>query len=318
MQNYTSYGEFDSLAQNLAKINPNQIQSSVRQRIINDFVYQIYGLMDGTNSPFWNRTISLTVSDDLERLTDYTVNGGVLTALSASAHTVTRSSGTWAAGTILDIVLVLRTTGALVAQYKARVTVAGATATYAVIGSVGGTETTYVSGTHCLYVSGMKKLSATSAGLGSNYVKEIIKVFDDQGVDILGVTGKERVFSTDRDAKLWGQRSADPLSASDVFVYHSGDTIYFFVGSTATALGTVQAEVIIKPTIFTDATKNNTLDCPPEENGALRDSVVAEYIKATGGQVPQDIAKGAAALQARVQAANADRVKAMEVKGRAD
>jgi hypothetical protein len=318
MQNYQTYAEFDSLCQNIAGMSPNEIQPMVRQRIINDFIFQVYGLMDGTNHPFWNRTISLTVASDLEFLCDTVTGSGILTALNATAHSITRSTGTFAAGTLLGISLVTKATGIKVAQYLARVTVAGATATYEIIGSVTGSETTFNSSNHVLFVNCLKKLSATSASLGSNYIKEIVKVFDDQGTDILGATGKERVFNTDHDAKRFGNRSQDYLSASDVFVYHAGDTIYFFVGSSATALGVVQAEVIIKPTIYTDATKTNLLDCPPEENGALRDSVVAEFMKAINKPVPADVAKGAAALQAKVQAAQADRIKAMEMKGKAD
>ena len=318
MLNYTTYAEFDSLCQNIAGMSPNEIQSTVRQRIINDFMFQVYGLMDGTNHPFWNRTTTLTALADNDMQVDSVVNSGALTALNASSHSITRSAGVFAAGEILDIALVLRSTGALVGLWKARVTVGGATATYALIGTAVGSETTYNSALHCLYVIGTKKLSATSADISTLYVKEIVKVFDDQGTDITGVTGKERVFNTDHDAKRFGNRSQDYLSASDVFVYHGGNTVYFFVGSSATALGVVQMEYIAKPTVYTDATKTNLLDCPPEENGALRDSVVAEFMKTIGKQVPDSVAKGAAALQARVQAAQQDRVKAMELKGKAD
>jgi hypothetical protein len=261
--------------------------------------------------------LTLTVSNDLERLTD--VNGGlggaeeIVTALNATTHQITRSTGAWAAGTLLDILLITKATGVLVAMYKATVTVAGETATYAAVGTILGAETTYAGATHSLFISGMKKLSATSASLGTNYVKEIVKVFDNAGTG-----GAERVFDTIKDSKLFGNAWDDPLEVSQVKVYHSGDTIYFSKGSSATALGTVQAEVVVKPGLYTEGTKNNAMDCPPEENGALRDSVVAEYIKATGGQVPSSFAQGAAVLQARIAAAQADRIKAMEIRGKAD
>lgn len=308
MNNFTTFAQFDSECRKIAGINDKAISTAVRQKIINDAIYKVYGLLDGSNSPWWNRVISLTAADDVEHLADTTVNGGILTALDASLHSVTRSTGTFAAGALLDITLVLRSTGARVAQYKARVTVAGAAATYEVIGTPGGTETTYVGATHCLYVTVQKKLSATSADLSDYYVKEIVKVFDDQGTG-----SKERVFKLVKDATAFGGIWDDPLEVSEVFAYHRGDSIEFSVGTSASALGTVQAEIIVKPAIYTDATKNNALDCPPDENSTLKDEVVAEFIKTVGGTVPEPLQNRLALIEKRNEAAMADRIKAMEL-----
>jgi len=307
MLNYTSFAEFDSECRKIAGINDKQLSTAVRQKIINDAIYKVYGLLDGSNHPWWNRVITLTVSDDIEYLADTTVNGGIITALSASAHTVTRSSGTFAAGSILDIVLVLRATGAIVAQYKARVTVAGATGTYSIIKTASGTETTYASATHCLYVTVMKKLSATSADLSTQYIKEVVKVFDDQGTG-----SKERVFRLVKDPTYFGGIWDDPLEVSEVFAYHRGSTMEFSVGSSATAMGVVQAEVVGKPAIYTDATKSNALDCPPDENSTLKDEVVAEFIRSTNGQIPEPLANRLALIEKRVEAAMLSRAKAEE------
>jgi len=310
--NYSTFAQFDSECRKIAGINDKQLSTAVRQKIINDAIYKVYGLLDGANHPFWNKVITLTVLDDLEFLSD--ANGqaqGIVTALSASAHTVTRSTGTWAAGTLLDIILVVKATGARVAQYKARVTVAGATATYAVVGSVTGTETTYASNTHALFVSGMKKLSATSADISTQYIKEIVKVFDDQGTG-----SKERVFKLVEDATYFGGIWEDVLELSEVFAYHRGDTVEFSIGTDAPALGIVQAEVVGKPAIYTDATKNNAIDCPPDENSTLKDEVVAEFIKGTNGKMPEPLANRLALIEKRVESAMLNRAKAEEARNK--
>lgn len=308
MLNYTTYSEFDSECRKIAGINDKQLSTAVRQKIINDAIYKVYGLLDGANHPWWNRVITLTVADDLEHLTDENgKTGGVVTALNATAHTVTRSSGTWAAGTLLSILLITKATGVLVGFYQARVTVAGATATYATIGTIIGAETTYSAATHSLFVGCMKKLSATSADLSTQYIKEIVKVFDDQGTG-----SKERVFRLVKDPTYFGGIWDDPLEVSEVFAYHRGNTIEFSVGSSATAMGVVQAEVVGKPAIYTDATKSNALDCPPDENSTLKDEVVAEFIKASGGTVPEPLQNRLALIEKRVESAMLNRVKAEE------
>jgi len=314
VKNFSTYSEIDSKCRKLAGVSENDIITPVRQAIINDLIYKIYGLLDGANHPWWNRFISLTVPGDLERLADTTVNGGILTALSASAHTVTRSTGTFAVGTILDIILVLRSTGAGVAQYKARVTVGGTgVGTYEVIGSVTGTETTYASATHCLYVNCMKKLSATSADLSTQYVKDIVKVFDDQETG-----SKERVFDRIKDPRIFGNVHKDPFHTKRVAWHHSGDTIYFDVGATATAMGITQAEVVACPTLYTDATENNRLDIPPAENQMLTDEVVAEYLKQSEKAIPNDLGARLALYQKRYESSVADRLKALEIKGKTE
>jgi hypothetical protein len=313
MRNYTTFLELDTECQRAAQINADQIQSAVRQRIINHAIYQTYGLLDGANHPWWRRIISLASSTDLEFLADSTVNSGLLTALDASAHTITRSNGAFAAGQLLDIVLVLRSTGARVAQYKALVVSGTSTCIYSVIGSVTGTETTYASATHCLYVTGLKKFSATSYDLSSWYIKDIIRVFDNAGTG-----GKERSFRQIMDSKIFGSVWDDPFHVNEVAVYHGGDTLYFDVGSSASALSLVQAEVTIKPGIYTDATKNTPVDYPPDENGTVKDLVVAEYLRETGGTPSDSLQKSLALIQKRTEQAQADRMKTMELRGKSE
>jgi hypothetical protein len=311
MKNYLTYSEIDSKCRKLAGVSENDIITPVRQAIINDLIYKIYGLLDGVNHPWWNRIISLTVGADQEELKDTVTNGGTITAIDSTAKTIARSSGTFPAGAILDIVVVTKSNDLIAGQWKARVTVAGATATYEKIGT--GTEVTYASATHVCFVNVMKKLSATSADLSTQYVKDLIKVFDDQETGT-----KERVFDRIKDPRIFGNTHKDPFHTKRIAWYHGGDTIYFDIGATATAIGIAQAEIVACPTLYTDATENNTLDIPPAENQMLTDEVVSEFLKQSGNPVPSDLAARLTLYQKRYESSVADRLKALEIKGKTE
>lgn len=305
------FTDFDSKCRKLAGISENDIEPRIRQTIINDIQMKIYGLLDGINNPFWNTTITLTVGADQEHLRDAVTNGGTITNIDASAKTITRSSGTFVVGSILDIVIVTRSSDLIAGQWKARVIAAGATATYEKIGI--GTEVTFNSTVHVAFVNVMRRLSATSASISTQYVREIVKVFDDQD------TGNtERVFFKKTDPREFGRLHKDFAYQKLVAWYQAGDDILLRVGANASVLGIVQAEAIIKPTLYTDDTENNEFTIPPEHNQILTDEVVAEYIKNQGNPVPQDIAGRLALYQAQYQAAAANRAKALEAKSQAN
>jgi len=308
MLQYLTFKKLDSICLEMAQLGESDLFPNLRQDIVNDRRYKLFGLLDGTNDPWWNRIITLTVTADQEILADFTVNAGLLTALSASAHTVTRSGGVFVAGSVLDIVLALRTTGARVAQYKAMVTVGGATGTYSIVGSVVGAETDYNSVTHTLFVNVMKKFSTTSADLSTQYIKNLIKIFDNAGP-----SGKERVFDLFTDARAFGEAYLNPYATKRVICLQYGPTLEFQIGATATALATVQALVKGKPSLYTDGTENNLLDSPPEENAMLEDEIAAEYARQAGKDIPTDVqSRLEGKWKAVYEAAAANRVKAME------
>lgn len=308
-KNYMTFKELDAKCRHLSKISDKEIAPGVRQKIINDLIYKLYGLLDGVNHPFWNRTITLTVAADAEQLKDTVTNSGTITAIDSTAKTITRSSGTFAAGAILDIVVVTKSTSLVAGQWKARVSVAGATGTYVKIGS--GTEITFNSATQVCFVNVMKKLSASSASLDNDYVKQVVKVFDDQGTG-----NKERVFTQYKDAERFGNAWDDPFMVSEMAWYQRGGDIDIFVGSSATAAGVVQAEVVTKPALYTDATASNDLDFPPEENSMVTDEITAEFLRTANKDVPSELTQRLGLYAKRYEASAGDRQKAMEIKGR--
>ena len=305
MINFETYKGMDSKCVKLAKLTHNAIDPAIRRNIFNALVYRLYDAQDSLDSPFWNRTITLTVADDLEELADTVTNGGIITAINSTAKTISRSTGTFPAGAIVDVVIANKTTGAKVAQLKGRISVAGATGTYVKIGT--GTEATFASATHVCFVNVMKRLSATSATISDQYVKKVLKVFDDQGTG-----NKERVFDWITDPREFGNLWDSAFRASDVCVYQEGETIQFFVGSGATALGVVQAEIVAKPTLYTEATAANKIDLPPELNQQLTDELVAEYLRQAGQPIPDDVNKRLAEYQTRYGAKESEKQKEKE------
>ena len=309
MKNYLSYGKLDSKCIHIAGLDEQDLNPDVRQSIVNDIIMDAYGLLDGVNHPFWNRTISVTVAGDNERLKDNVTNGGTITAVNSTTKNVTRNAGVFVAGSLLDIVIVAKATSLGVGQWKARVTIGGATATYENIDA--GTEATFVSADHVCFINVMRKLSASSGDISSQYVKKVVKVYDDQDTG-----SKQRVFYEKKDARKFGNLHNDPSEAKYISWYHNGNTIDFFVGASATALGIVQAEVIAKPALYTDATKDNEVDFDPEMNKMLTDQIVAEYMKKAGKGLPQDLESRLATYPKRAEAAQGDQVKELETKGR--
>lgn len=307
MRNYLSFRQLDFKCLELAGLTDNDIDPATRQFIVNDLQYKIYGLLDGVNHPAWNTVVTLTVAADQEHLKDATTNGGTITAINSTTKSIARSAGVFPAGAILDIVVVKIADNLVAGQWKARVSVAGATATYVKVGT--GTEVTFDNSLHVCFVNVMNKLSATAASLEDSFVKDVVKVFDDQATG-----SKERVFELKTDARAFGDMHRNPLKAGVIGAYRRGDSVEFFVGAGATALGVVQAEVITKPGLYSDATADNAMNIPPEENQMLTDMVVAEYLKKVGKPTPADLQGRLALIQQRFAAAEADRIKALEVK----
>lgn len=306
MLNFETYKALDSKCVKLAKQTHNTIDAAIRRKIVNSIIYRAYGALETVDSPFWNRTIALTVAADQEHLKDTVTNGGTITAIDSTTKTITRSAGTFPAGALVDIVVVTKATSLVAGQWKARITVAGAAATYVKIGS--GTEVTFNSATQACFVNVMKTLSASSASIADQYVKNVVSVFDDQGT-----SGNRRVFDHVDDPRVFSNLHDEPFRVSSICWRQEGDTIFLFVGEDATAPGVVQAEVVSKPTIFTEATAANAIDLPPELNEQITDEVVAAYLMQAGNAVPDDLQKRLAEYQTRYQSKAASKQEAAEV-----
>jgi hypothetical protein len=303
MKNFMTFAQLDSLCLKEAAINENQLWLPQRQFIVNNKLMKVYALLDGLNDPFYNMSTALTVAADIEQLHDATTNGGIITGITAATNTITRSSGSFPAGALIHVWIC--DSGATVATFTARISVAGATATYVIIAGADANLAAY----ECV-VFVQKTLSVTTVDLSTLYFNRIEKVYDDQG------TGSaDRVFKEIKDPVIFSDLWRDPLFDKIVAWNLRGSTLQLGVGPSATAIGTATMEYRGKPNLWTDATPSNEILIPPEHNQMLQDEVVALYLTYTNQPVPEKLAGRLERYATMYQAASADKIKAMEVKG---
>jgi hypothetical protein len=316
MKQFLTYGILDYQCMKQAgDISDNDINSDTRQAYINTKLMKIYQMLDGLNDPFYNRKTILTAAADQELLKDTTNNAGtygIITAINATASTITRSSGVFTAGSLIIVTLtpVDATGGKISYQWIARIVTGGATATYLLIS---GSALTLTSAYGASVVV-IKTQSTTSCDVSGIYFQRFVNITDPEYTTVSGA--KIRVFDRKEDSQLFLNMDKDQLSTKRVWWYHSGDTIYIGKGSAANALGVITAEYRGKPAIYTDATIDNTIDLPPEFNQMLVDETVASYLIDRGKVVPDDINGRMANYAKAYEAAAAARAKAMEIQNK--
>lgn len=278
MKNYLTFKQLDYQVLKKLGMAANDIPISARQAYRNNALMKLFGLLDGVNDPYYNFTAVLSVAADQERLWDFVHNAGVITAINATANTITRSTGSFQAGSILAVTL---TDTGSAARYSwiARVTVAGAVATYEVISGADSSLTPDLEAS----VIVIKSLSDATVDLSGMYVKAIRRVWD-------GADGAERMFFLLTDGRRYADAQNDPDYETSVVAYHRGDTLDLKVCPLASALGVVQMEYRGKPNICTDATEGNEILLPPEYNEMLTDEVMAAYSVHAGRPIGQDLA----------------------------
>lgn len=281
MKNFLTFRQLETECLRMARVSASEIDPALRQVVINNAQYRNYEAREAIDEPFWQETITLTVSADQKFLKDAVTNGGIITAIGSDA--IMRNSGLFVAKSLLSITIALKETGAFVAQWLARVTSGGATA---VIQTISGTPVTFNSTLHTCYVNVIKTLSTSTTDLSGNYIKSILKISDDQGTG-----GKERLFDLFTDARAYAEAWDDPNNSKRIVCLHYGETIDFTIGTDATGLGIVQALIKGKPTIFTDATIDNLINSPPESNPVLCDEIAAQFAHLAGKEVPEQVAK---------------------------
>lgn len=287
MKNNLTFGQLDYLCMKAAgNLNESDIFKGVRQGYINSRLMKVYALLIGLNDPFYNRTTSLTVAADQERLADFTTNGGIITAINSTTKTIVRSSGVFVAGSIVAVTIYeLAGTGIVVAQWIARITTGGATGTYTVLS---GADATYLLADHGATVTVIKSLSVSTADLSGTYFRSIVRITDPNYTTTPGA--KVRLFDRIEDPQVFYNLDKDPFAKDRIAWYLRGDTVDFFVGSTANAMGTPTAEYQGKPGVFTDSTVDDVIDLPPEYNQVLIDEVTTAYVIDRGKKVPDDVA----------------------------
>jgi hypothetical protein len=308
MKNYLTFLELESLCRREAGIGENDVDPVTRRIIINNKLMKIFALLDGLNDPFYDRFSILTVDDDVELLAGGEETHGSLTAINSTAKTISRSSGSFAAGSILDIVIVHADKDRLAGQWKARVITGGATCVYEKIGS--GTEAD-ADDSLLFTVHVMRSLSVLAVDLSNLYVKQVLQVYDDKGSG-----NSDRQFREIKDPLIFNQAHRDPLYGPEIVWHHGGDHLRFKVGADAAALGIVTCECRTKPAIYVAANENDVILLPPEYNQVLVDEVVATFMSQGGKAIPQGLADRQAAFDKVYAAAAASKASAAEVKGK--
>lgn len=297
MKNYLTFNQLDSMVMHQAGISDSDIVPDVRQAYINDKLMKIYRFVDGLNDPWYNRTATLTVAADVsfyvERNSVSIPTGATAVMDSISVNqdgeVECEAAGvTFVAGSLVNIVMT-DVDGLWSKVCLVRITIGstgGFTGTI-VTGSffAAGFSTLFSEGDYKICISVVKSLSVTVFDISSMYVKNVVRIFDDQDTG-----NKPRIFRKVTDANVFATIHRDPFVQKEISWYHRGDTLEFFKGSgVTTAIGTVTMEYRGKPNLFTDASGNTTIDIPPEDNQMLQDEVLAVFLAHVGKSPSADV-----------------------------
>ena len=280
MKNFITFRQLDFAILKQTGLTEQDVPRSTRQAYVNNKLMKLYAALNWVNDPFFKRVTTLSVAADQELLKDST-DGGVVTAVNTTAKTITRSSGTFTAGSLI-FVATADSTGAVYRQWIARIVTGGATATYELLSGTAG----WIDGINVIggSVIVLKTSSQTSVDLSAIYLDRILRVWD-------GSVSAERGFYLFLDGRAFNEVHRDPDMDTAVAAYHYGDTLQLKAGPDADALGVVQMEYRGKPNTYTDATEDNLVDMPPEQNQFLFDEVMAEYLKHAKKELPAELAR---------------------------
>jgi hypothetical protein len=297
VKNTLTFRLLDAALIHKAGLNENDIVPDLRIAYINNKLMKIYRLLDGLNDPWYHKqSLAVTVGSDV------IIQGDVAHAvwnIDVSAHTITRVlAANWKLGEVFVLTISDATTNV---PFVGRVIQVNSIykCTYEVIA---GTETAYtdVANQRGTYVRISAPASST-IDISSLYVKDILRIWDNAYTG-----GKVRIFTEIKDPQIFSVLHRDPYFNNRIAWFHRGDTIELFVGSTATALATVNFEYRGKPTPCTDFDTDVYVDIPPEDNQVLMDEVFAEYLTHMKMPVPEDIANRQKEFAARYDAAMQD------------
>lgn len=300
----------DSALMHKAGINENDIVPDLRMLYVNNKLAQMYRLLDGLNDPWYHKTTTLSAGADTIFIKDA---GGTttLSAVDATLHILTRTAGTWKLGEVFSAAFYNSASGARICDFVARISSGAGTAagTYTVIaGTDVGMTLTSARYTVAIFAG----TAATTLDLSALYVKSILKIYDNAYTG-----GKIRLYKEIIDPAIFALVHRDPFYVSEVLYFQRGDTLDLFVGTSATALGTIQFEYRGKPAPCVSLTTDVVIDIPPEENQVLMNEVLAEYLTHVNKPIPQDVADSQKNFQARYSAVVADSQKQLnEVKGK--
>src|SRR5208283_5015842 len=236
MLNFLTWAQLDSQCRKQSgNITDSDIMPATRQGYLNSKMMKIYALLDGVNDPWYNRSTTLTAAADQEQLYDAANNAGNITALDATAKTITRNIGVFVAGSIISVAEVWVATSQITNSFIGLITIGGATATFTIL--KGGITT--LSASYGLSVLVLKSSSQVACDISTLYVKDFLSIYDNA---YASTPGQIRVFDLLKDANRFYQRSLDVDAIKRIAAYQARDTVYLFIGSAANALGTISAE----------------------------------------------------------------------------
>jgi hypothetical protein len=305
MKNFLTFGKLDSMCRAQAgNLTNDDIDVAKREMYVNTKLMKIYRMLDGLNDPWYNKSAVVSVATTDQVYLKDSVQGGTITAMTVSGSTITITGPTLVAGSLLNMTLVAVANGQVANHCIARVVTGGATATAIIIS---GSMIT-LTASYCLSVIAILSYSGATIDMSGIYFKDIVKLYDGNYTTTPGE--KTRVFKQYKDSQLFGGLSVDPV-VRNIGWYHRGDTVELFVPSGSNALGTVTAEYRGKPTLYTEATVNNDVDIPPEDNQILIDEVVASFLIEKGKDVPADVNARLVQYQKMYESAEANKAKAM-------
>ncbi len=150
-------------------------------------------------------------------------------------------------------------------------------------------------------------LTNNQADVSGLLLQGITVIFDD-------AVGARRLFYPQQDAAAFSDLGNDPYAMNVIKYYWMGRTIFFFVGSTAVPVGNVTLQYKSKPNQYTDATADDVINIPPEQNQLVMDEVVIQYLIHTK-QMPVDVQERVSNLQGLYEAASASKAKKLEMGG---
>jgi hypothetical protein len=310
MKNFLTFGKLDSMCRAQAgNFTQDDIDIAKREMYINTKLMKIFRMLDGLNDPWYNKSAVVSVATtDQVYLKDSAQGGTISVMLVSGSSIIITASAAFIAGSMLHINMVDASNGHILYQCVARVTTGGTTATAVIIS---GSMVTYAA--QHLSVIIIKSYSTASIDMSGIYFKDIVKITDGEFTTITGE--KTRVFRPYKDSQLFGGLSTDAI-VRNIGWYQRGDTVELFVPVGSNPLGIVTMEYRGKPALYTEATVDVDVDIPPEDNQILIDEVVASYLVEKGKNVATDLNARLTQYQKMYEVAEANKVKAMEIKNK--
>ena len=281
MKNPVTYRQLDNMVLKTLNIDDTAIQPLIRQALFNNILYKLYALLNMVNHPWYERETDMTsgVSANTAFLTV-----GVISAIDATAKTITRAAGVWIVNSLLNIAI-HNGSGVVLTQGVVHLDSLTSNDTVGHYTLLSGTIQTL--GVNLCSVFVHLPYASSSFSIATLYVQEVQEISDEVGYAGL------RMYNKITDPMHFHELTKDPRAADEIHWRQTGDTVTLYKGTAATAIGSaIVMSYRTKPALFTDANLDTSLDIPPEYNLVLFDMVAEQYAGAVQGTaIPDAITK---------------------------